>query len=65
MGNQIAMSNIKHKYWVPCFGAAFIWSDPECSLNQREERTMFLYHTLVISLLVASGIALLIHTGPN
>lgn len=59
------MSNIKWMYWVPCFGAAFMWNDPECSMNAREERTMLLYHGLVVSLLIALGITLLMHLGAN
>ena len=48
-------------YWVPVLGAALMWNDPECSLNQREERTILWYHILVISLLGAIGIGLLMH----
>ena len=59
------MSNIKEMYWVPCLGAAFMWNDPECSLNTREERTMLLYHGLVTGLLVAVGFALLMRLSPN
>lgn len=58
------MSNIKRMYWVPCLGAAFMWNDPECSLNTREERTMLLYHGLAVSFLIAVGIALLMHLSP-
>lgn len=60
----IPMSNIKIMYWVPCLGAAFMWNDPECSLNAREERTMLLYHALVLCLLIGIGIALLMRLSP-
>jgi hypothetical protein len=51
-------------YWVPCLGAAFMWNDPECSLNTREERTMLLYHAVVLCLLIALGIGLLMRLSP-
>ncbi|MEJ2584501.1 MAG: hypothetical protein P8Z38_05475 [Robiginitalea sp.] len=58
------MSNIKGMYWVPCLGAAFMWNDPECSLNTREERIMLLYHVMVLCLLIALGIGLLMRLSP-
>jgi hypothetical protein len=42
-----------------------MWNDPECSLNPREERTMLLYHTLVLCLLVAIVLGLLMRPVPN
>ena len=59
------MSNIKRVYWVPCLGVAFMWNDPECSLNPREERTMVWYHFLILSLLIAIGLSLLMRLGPK
>jgi hypothetical protein len=56
------MSNIKPNYWIPCLGVAFIWSDPHCSLNPREERILMGYHTLVVLLLTVLGLGLLIRS---
>jgi hypothetical protein len=42
-----------------------MWNDPECSLNPREERTMVWYHSLILSLLITIGIALLMRLGPK
>lgn len=57
------MSNTKPHYWIPCLGAAFIWYDPECSLNAREEQTLLFYHIGIILLLIAVVAGLLIGHG--
>ncbi len=59
------MSNIKPSYWIPCLGVAFIWSDPESSMNAREERLLLLYHVLAITLVISAAISLLLPLGPG
>lgn len=58
------MSNIKPNYWVPCLGVAFIWYDPDSSLNAREERTLLVYHGLILSLIITLGLAICIEAAP-
>jgi hypothetical protein len=59
------MSNIKPAYWIPCLGIAFIWNDPESSMNAREERLLLLYHVSAIGLILTAGIGLLIPLSPG
>ena len=58
------MYNIKPNYWVPCLGVAFIWYDPDSSLNAREERTLLVYHGLILSLIITLGLAICMGAAP-